>query len=130
MNVSYVFVGMVAVKRKLSEKRLFESLKSQNSDNNPIVQEDENFNNDDEMVSEPDDESENDTSENLELDNKELYESQNSETFSKNIEEDQNNRSDVRISDSESDSLDLTSLNEPEKDVESDDASSEKMLHN
>lgn len=118
---------MVAMKRKLSEKRLFESLKSANAENDPIVDEGENGNNDDEGVSGPD-ESDEETSENLELtQNKEHCEFQNSETYFENVEED----GQPQISDSESDSLDLTpSLIEPEVDVESDETSIENIMHN
>lgn len=61
---------MVAVKRKLTEKRL-KSENSDTSDDNPFVKDDENASGDeiDEILSEQDDESDDEASESLETEN-------------------------------------------------------------
>lgn len=104
---------MVAVKRKLSEKRIFESLKSENADDDPIIKSDENENNDDgeETGSEhEEEESEDNTSENLDNNNWEFEKPQHSsEEECGNIQEEQNNS--CQCSDSESDIENLESFN-------------------
>lgn len=104
---------MVAVKRKLSEKRIFESLKSENTEDDPIINSDENENNDDGegTGSEHEEESEDDTSDNLDNNNWELerpHLSRKEECG--NIQEDQNNSCQCS-SDSESEIRNLESSN-------------------
>lgn len=99
---------MVAVKRKLSEKRLFDSLKSDNSDksdDDPIVKPEENTSDDevDEILSEQDDESDDDATESQESDNKECEKSQNvTNEECDDIKTEHNNLSESQISDSDS----------------------------
>lgn len=129
---------MVAVKRKLSEKRIFDSLKSENSDDDPIIKSDENANNDegDETASEHEEESEDDTSENLDNTNQEFEKSQDSSNEEcGNVEEEQNNSCKCQGSDSESEVENLEtskSVDRSETDDEcvADCSQSKNILHN
>lgn len=98
------FLGMVAVKRKLSEKRLFHAIKTEKSENDTIViskqiyQVDPKNDGGAETQLDHEYESDEETSENTDIDNKELKKS----LYNQFLGEDQYKLSESQTSDSDS----------------------------